>query len=89
MLVEPEAARHPALDLLFDPQTSGGLLIAVAPERAPALLAALREAGDGHATVVGEVAPPRPDGALIRVVATVQAPPSPRPPPSQEGDGAG
>lgn len=29
-------------DVLFDPQTSGGLLIAVAPDAAPALLAALR-----------------------------------------------
>jgi selenide,water dikinase len=70
MLVEPEAGRHPALDLLFDPQTSGGLLLGVAPDRVPTLLAALREAGDAHAGVVGEVEPPRPDGALIRVVAT-------------------
>jgi selenide,water dikinase len=31
-------------DLLFDPQTSGGLLIAAAPQDAPALLAALRDA---------------------------------------------
>jgi selenide,water dikinase len=70
MLVEPPAGRHPALDLLFDPQTSGGLLLGVAPDRAPALLAALREAGDAHAAVIALVAPPRPDGALIRVVAT-------------------
>ena len=31
--------------LLYDPQTAGGLLIAVAPESAPALLAELRERG--------------------------------------------
>jgi selenide,water dikinase len=70
MLVEPDAARHASLDLLFDPQTSGGLLVAVPRERGPALLSALRAAGDEAAAVIGEVAPPRPDGALIRVVAT-------------------
>lgn len=39
-------------DLLFDPQTSGGLLIAAAPDFAPALLAALLEAGEA-ASVIG------------------------------------
>ncbi len=39
--------------LLFDPQTSGGLLIAVAPERAPALLAELKPMHP-HAAIVGE-----------------------------------
>jgi selenide,water dikinase len=70
MLVEPAAARRASLDLLFDPQTSGGLLLAVARERASAMLNALRAAGDGAAAIIGEVAPPRSDGALIRVVAT-------------------
>jgi selenide,water dikinase len=70
MLVEPDAARQDALDLLFDPQTSGGLLLAVARERSPAMLSALKAAGDGAAAIIGEVAPPRSDGALIRVVAT-------------------
>jgi selenide,water dikinase len=70
MLVEPDAARRATLDLLFDPQTSGGLLLAVPRERGPAMLNALRAAGDGAAAMIGEVAPPRPDGALIRVVVT-------------------
>ncbi len=39
--------------LLFDPQTSGGLLIAVAPERADALVSALKKSHP-HAAVVGE-----------------------------------
>jgi selenide,water dikinase len=39
--------------LLFDPQTSGGLLIAVAPERAGALLAELAQ-DHPRAAVVGE-----------------------------------
>jgi selenide,water dikinase len=70
MVIEPEAAAHPALDLLFDPQTSGGLLLGVPADRGAALLAALREAGDAHAAIIGEVTPPRADGALLRVVAT-------------------
>jgi selenide,water dikinase len=44
-----------ALDLLFDPQTSGGLLMGVAPGSAQALVAALHEAGDASANVIGVV----------------------------------
>ena len=39
---------------LYDPQTSGGLLIAVAPERAERLTGALADRGDESA-VIGEV----------------------------------
>ncbi|MGH7420313.1 MAG: AIR synthase-related protein, partial [Candidatus Rokuibacteriota bacterium] len=70
MLVDPDAARRAALDLLFDPQTSGGLLLGVPEERSLAMLSALRAAGDEAAAIIGEVAPPRADGALIRVVVT-------------------
>jgi selenide,water dikinase len=42
-------------DVLFDPQTSGGLLISVAPERAPDLLNALKAKGIQDAAMVGEV----------------------------------
>jgi selenide,water dikinase len=69
ILVEPEAAGRPELDALFDPQTSGGLVFGVTPERAAAALAALHRAGDGAAAVIGEVVPARADGALMRVVA--------------------
>ena len=41
-------------EILFDPQTSGGLLIALAKEDAPALLEKLQEAG-APAKIVGEV----------------------------------
>ncbi len=44
-----------ALELLFDPQTSGGLLIGAPAERAEALTAALHRAGDHAAAIVGEV----------------------------------
>jgi len=40
-------------DLLCDPQTSGGLLIAVAPEAAEAVLALARGQGFGAAAIVG------------------------------------
>jgi selenide, water dikinase len=52
--------------LLHDPQTSGGLLVAVAPEAAPSLLEALRSAGVAAARV-GDVRPPARDGALIEL----------------------
>ncbi len=45
-----------ALGLLYDPQTSGGLLMAVAAERAAALLAELRAQGE-NAFDLGEVKP--------------------------------
>ena len=48
-------------DLLTDPQTSGGLLIAVAADAADALLTLARDAGFARAAVVGRVVegPPR------------------------------
>jgi len=44
-------------DVLFDPQTSGGLLISVAPEKVEDLLCLLEEKGVRVARVVGEVLP--------------------------------
>ena len=41
-------------EVLFDPQTSGGLLVAVDAEEAEALLSDLRAAG-APAAIVGEV----------------------------------
>jgi selenide,water dikinase len=46
---------HSGYHALFDPQTAGGLLIAVPAERADALVTQLRNDGCGTATVVGEV----------------------------------
>jgi selenide,water dikinase len=50
-----EGVTKPEQLLLCDAQTSGGLLIAVAPERAEALIAALRARGTAAAAVVGEI----------------------------------
>lgn len=44
-------------EVLFDPQTSGGLLLAVAPDEAAAFVAELRETGL-PASVIGEILPP-------------------------------
>jgi selenide, water dikinase len=53
----PEWRRH----LLTDPQTSGGLLIACAPEAAAEILVRIREAGFAQAARIGctEAGPPR------------------------------
>jgi selenide,water dikinase len=64
MLVDNATAGSSTLDLLFDPQTSGGLLLGIAPERCGALVRALQAAGEGPA-VIGEVRALRSDGALI------------------------
>ena len=42
-------------DILYDPQTSGGLLIAVPDKKAPVLLEKLHEAGVSEAVIIGEV----------------------------------
>jgi selenide,water dikinase len=42
-------------DVLCDPQTSGGLLVAVAPDGAPQALEMLRAAGFDRAAVIGEM----------------------------------
>ena len=53
------------LDLCFDPQTSGGLLIAVAPAHAGALAAELDRHGV-HAARIGEVTPPQDSRVVLR-----------------------
>lgn len=65
--VEEDAPGHPRYELLFDPQTAGGLLAAVPPPREDAFRAALARAGV-PASRIGVVTPPREDGApaLIR-----------------------
>ncbi len=56
----PDAGR----DLLCDPQTSGGLLVSVAPDGVEATLAAVRAAGFGQACVVGRLLPGDPAVAV-------------------------
>jgi selenide,water dikinase len=55
-LFEIRASVDPILqDVLFDPQTSGGLLICLASERAERLLESLKAIGIKDAAIVGEV----------------------------------
>ena len=53
-------------DLLFDPQTSGGLLISVSSTHAEALLEDLRSHGIKDASMIGEVLP-GPPGKIVVV----------------------
>ena len=62
-------AGDPRLELLFDPQTCGGLLLAVPAERAAAAVEALRRGGDAHAAAIGEVTWAGPGAPRIEVEA--------------------
>ncbi|MDO8716490.1 MAG: AIR synthase-related protein, partial [Dehalococcoidales bacterium] len=42
-------------DVLHDPQTSGGLLMCIAPKQADRLLGKLKDAGIAEAAIIGEV----------------------------------
>ncbi len=69
-LVEPymkfEKQLTPAQrEILVDPQTSGGLLVAVSEADEGKLLAALRDAGVKDANIIGSVQPLDKDGYLI------------------------
>ncbi|MDR1362909.1 MAG: selenide, water dikinase SelD [Spirochaetaceae bacterium] len=55
-----------AQELMFDPQTSGGLLIAASPDEAEELAARIRSAGDEYAAVIGEIMPRKEDVILFR-----------------------
>ena len=50
--------------LLFDPQTAGGMLIAISEDKAEALLATLQR-NYPHASVIGRVHPPAPSSIII------------------------
>ncbi len=62
LVVLPDAAEDPRLDLLFDPQTSGGLLFGLPPSRVDEALGRLDQAA-----VIGEVRPQRGDGAVMEI----------------------
>lgn len=59
------AMSDPMRDLLCDPQTSGGLLVAVAPEATEPALAMVAAAGFAHAAIVGEMAEGNPAVSIV------------------------
>ncbi len=64
----PGLAADPRAELLFDPQTAGGLLFALPAESAAVAIQRLRDGGQ-QAARLGEVMAARADGALAEVVA--------------------
>jgi len=54
-MVEGSKVDDELLSILYDPQTSGGLLISVPPEKAEEMLSRIRQAGDEEAAIVGQV----------------------------------
>ena len=54
------------LDILFDPQTSGGLLISLAPAKAERLLSKLKQAGVTDAAIIGEVVKEHPGVIAVK-----------------------
>ncbi|MDX2216620.1 MAG: selenide, water dikinase SelD [Oculatellaceae cyanobacterium bins.114] len=50
-------SNHPFYPILFDPQTSGGLLASIPAERAAACLTELKDNGYGHSCKIGRVLP--------------------------------
>ncbi len=62
------------LDICFDPQTSGGLLIALPPERADAFLARLQAAGLTDSAVIGRATSQGPGRLTLRTTAQRRLP---------------
>jgi selenide,water dikinase len=53
------------LELFFDAQTSGGLLISVSPDRADELIERCRDSGVDSAVMIGEVLPRGPHALIV------------------------
>jgi selenide,water dikinase len=70
LAVDPAAAADPALELLFDPQTSGGLVFGVPAGRSAEALRALHAAGDTRAAVIGRLRAARPGEPPLSVLAS-------------------
>lgn len=65
-MVDAEGIDEDTMAVLYDPQTSGGLLIAIAPEKSDTMIAELKAAGITQAAVIGEMVEGTP--SRIKVV---------------------
>jgi selenide, water dikinase len=65
-VTRPKGVPEEIETLLYDPQTSGGLLMAVRRSKAPALVTALRKKGVPTAAVIGRVARRGPARIVLR-----------------------
>jgi selenide,water dikinase len=75
-LLPQEGVPPQGLDIFFDPQTSGGLLIAVAEPAAEPLLARLRQDGCEEAAAIGHVLGPGSGRVLVRHAGRRRLPPA-------------
>jgi len=67
-IIDVEGLPFAVQELVFDPQTSGGLLIAVSPGAAEELLRRIRGSGDPDAAIIGEVRPKSESGVAVTLV---------------------
>lgn len=65
--IDAQAADDERLEFIFDPQTSGGLLMAVKPDRADELVARCQDGGMAATTIVGAVEPLGDDGVHLSI----------------------
>lgn len=65
-MVKSNGIDEDLLSVLYDPQTSGGLLISVPADKAEALVASIRRGGDEEAAIVGQVVD-KPESHIILV----------------------
>jgi selenide,water dikinase len=66
-LLPEDALDQPTKAVLFDPQTSGGLLAGIPSDRVAACVAELRASGYDHATIIGRVVTAGSPGRKIAV----------------------
>jgi selenide,water dikinase len=65
LLSDASSVTAPQLQPLFDPQTSGGLLLAVSPAKVTDLLAELNSCGYKDASIIGEIGRWEQPGSLL------------------------